>query len=305
MSVTVAPRQTRPPGVTVRKIAKLAEDPLGLVRVGRETAMRRAVADILEQAVAQVSVDDVEEMIARPKLIDRLEFEIDTEALEAVLLASLADAGKAQARRLVVTKAPRRRESTPTLAIRGSFDLTDPRAVEWARTHAADLVVEITESTRQSLRDLIARATAGEMDSRAAARAIRPLIGLHTRWSNAVLSYRTKLEATGTATSRVESLTSRYYNRLLTTRSRTIARTETLSAANQGKFLGLLQAQEQGLLPATASKVWIAAADAEQICAALDGTAVGLHENFVSELGEVPHPPLHPSCRCTIAIENA
>jgi hypothetical protein len=63
------------------------------------------------------------------------------------------------------------------------------------------------------------------------------------------------------------------------------------------------EASAQGLFgTSTPVKVWVAAGDAEPICAELDGTEVEMGELFSSELGDVEGPPLHPNCRCTLAV---
>lgn len=278
----------------LRPVAK-ADDPFDLVPNRREAEVRREIVAMLAQAVDAVPLATLERAITNRDVIDTIELDLDTDRLVELLASTVRNAGVASMR---VTKAdPPRRAS-----IAGVFNLDDPAAIQWAKDNAAKLVVEITESTRQSIRDLITRAITEGGHPLVVARQIKPLIGLHTRWAQAVLNYRFGLVDQGVEATRVESMTSTYYNRLLTTRSRTIARTEVLSAANEGKYQGLVQAQSQGLLGEGATKVWIAADDAEENCADLDGTEVGLHEDFSSELGDVAHPPLHPNCRCTIAV---
>jgi len=276
-----------------RPVAK-AVDPLNVLPPRYEREAIQAVRAMLESVVDQVPAATIERAITHPQVLDSLDLGLDTDALTAALLGTVREAGTREARSIRVVKAEP--------ALRASFNLNDPRAEAWARSSSARLVVEVTASTRDSIRNLITRAIVEGGHPSVVARQIKPLIGLHSRWSNAVLNYRYGLEAGGLPVSSVESLTAKYYDRLLTTRSRTIARTEILSASNQGKYLGMVQAQSQGLLSGTATKVWIAAGDAEAVCADLDGTEVGLQEDFSSELGDVAHPPLHPNCRCTIAI---
>ena len=71
-----------------------------------------------------------------------------------------------------------------------------------------------------------------------------------------------------------------------------IARTETISASNQGA----LQAYDQSGV--VEEKEWLAEADACDICLdiAMQG-AVKLHDSFS---GGFDVPPAHPNCRCTI-----
>jgi hypothetical protein len=276
-----------------------AVDPLQLAPAGAEAKAERAIRRMLAEAVASVSLAQLEGMVEHRGEIATLRFPlIDPAPLEAILLRTVQAAGVREAAAIEVVKA----KPEPAASISASFNLADPAAAAWAQQRAGELVVEISEGTRDSIRALIQRAVIEGGHPTVIARDIKPLIGLHSRWSTAVLNYRYSLEANGMSASRVGELSARYYDKLLTTRSRTIARTEILKSANEGKAQGWAQAQAQGLLPQNATKVWVAAGDAEAICADLDGTEVGLGEDFSSELGDVSMPPLHPNCRCTCSI---
>jgi len=79
-------------------------------------------------------------------------------------------------------------------------------------------------------------------------------------------------------------------NESLDSRDRMIAATETAGGFNDGRSQAIAGAHE-GL---TLLKVWDAQLDACPICAAADGTIVGIHERFaLGEPGSV-----HPWCRC-------
>ena len=88
-------------------------------------------------------------------------------------------------------------------------------------------------------------------------------------------------------------------------RAETIARTETIRALSAGQDELWAQAREDGFLGADAQRVLIAAPDACDICLALDGVAVGLDEPWITDAGdEVDAPPVHPRCRCSMAIDD-
>lgn len=76
-------------------------------------------------------------------------------------------------------------------------------------------------------------------------------------------------------------------------RAEKIARTEVIDASNEASELAWKQS---GVV---ASKEWLAVADdrTDEDCFALDGKVVSLSGKFGSDL---PHPPLHPNCRCTL-----
>jgi hypothetical protein len=64
------------------------------------------------------------------------------------------------------------------------------------------------------------------------------------------------------------------------------------------------QAVERGYLnPAVARQEWVAEADACDDCLGLDGTTVGLNEQFpATEHFDAGGPPKHPVCRCSAAL---
>ena len=94
----------------------------------------------------------------------------------------------------------------------------------------------------------------------------------------------------------------------LKSRAKLIAQTETMSAANGGARLAMQTAQTDGLLPPNARIEWIVTPDDRLCdrCRAMDRQTVPLINGAFTEPGKVGggvmYPPLHPRCRCTIAI---
>ena len=88
-----------------------------------------------------------------------------------------------------------------------------------------------------------------------------------------------------------------------------IARTELAASYNGGHYLSVLQAQQQGLM-GECKRIW-RTADTERTCsycAALDGTEVGMEEDFIFTHGRqttsVTTPPAHPHCMCTVSYKE-
>lgn len=144
------------------------------------------------------------------------------------------------------------------------FDVSSKEAIAWAKSHAAELATSLSETSRDDIKQAIAAALEGD--------------GLDA-------AYDDILAAVGDEA-----------------RADMIARTEIMSAANQGTLEAYSQAQEAGLLPANAMKEWIATSDACDICANLDGVAVGFDESFDFDGEDIDSPPGHPHCRCTTGI---
>lgn len=187
------------------------------------------------------------------------------------------------------------------------FDIRNPYAEQWIQRHTAELVTQVTEETQRSIRAIVLESFERGIPIREAARTIRPLIGLATRDSKAVLNYWRSLNQEADLSARqVNGLTETYASRLLRRRAENIARTEAVSAANAGTQESWFQAQQQGLVAPESLQEWIAAVGSPRTCPEcleLDGQRVPLGQPFTSSTrGPVYRPTLHPSCRCVLAL---
>lgn len=192
------------------------------------------------------------------------------------------------------------KDTLGTLGFR--FDLTNPRVFEWIERHAANLVVGIDEESKRAIRTVLERMFRDGIPPRTAAREIRDLIGLTERQITAVENYRLTLGESD----RVGQLTAEYSERLLRQRAENIARTESMTASNQGQHELWRQARDQGFIEPEQKRKWIITPDERlcEICAPVpDNGPVGLDEPFVLGDGSiVMNPPGHPQCRCTTAL---
>lgn len=175
------------------------------------------------------------------------------------------------------------------------FNMVNPRAVKWAETRAAALVKEISEDTRAVIRSIVVDSFEKGVQPRTTARLIRATIGLTERDALAVARYRFELIEKGLDIDKALKQAEKYASELLQVRAETIARTETLRASNEGQKELWRQAEEMGLLDRRMKQMWIATEDACPECEELDGTTIGMDEDFDG-------PPLHPNCRCTIGL---
>lgn len=148
---------------------------------------------------------------------------------------------------------------------RFEINLEDPnsRAAVWAREHVGWLIDDITQTTRERIQEAVARAQE-EGDLRQ--------------------QYQDVLDAVGDEE-----------------RAELIARTESMTAVNAGTREAWHQAVDDGLLPPTARRQWIATLDEGvcPLCEALDGRETDMEGEY--EPG-VEGPPLHPRCRCTEGV---
>lgn len=188
----------------------------------------------------------------------------------------------------------------PNKLITFRFDDTAPNAVTEAERKAAKLVKEITEETERNIRNLIATSIREGIPPYDAARMIVPMIGLTSAQGQAVMKFRAKLIDQGLSTERVNEKVDTYAEDLLVRRADNIARSEIIEALNDGQERAWLQAQDDGLLSAVATKELILSEDACPICVAIaDEGPVPVGESFSQ-----PGPPFHPQCRCTVGINQ-
>ena len=182
-----------------------------------------------------------------------------------------------------------------------SLNQTNPRALRWAQDRAAELIVDVSEETRQSVRVIIERMFREGIPPDDAAKLIRDVVGLTEKQARAVERYYNRLGPRDDRDGLVED----FADRLLQSRAETIARTESMMASNRGQQELWQQAQENGFLEADRTRrAWLITDDPRlcPLCEPLRGALVGLDEDFSTDIGMLRTPPLHPRCRCTVAL---
>lgn len=185
-----------------------------------------------------------------------------------------------------------------------AFDVANTYAVAWAEQHAAELVQQVSAGQRETIRQIVEDGIANRDSPADIAREVRQVIGLTDRQAAAVSNYRRSLIADGRSAADVEELTGQYAARTLRNRGETIARTESLGAANNGQRLLWEAGVRGGLLGADVQREWITAEDdrVEHLCAQMDRVKAKIGEPFHTPKGDLQAPPLHPRCRCAVVI---
>ena len=183
------------------------------------------------------------------------------------------------------------------------FDLSNPAALAWVQAHGAELVVDVTDSTRSAIRSLVEVAFREGRAPAQLARELREVVGLLPRQATAVQHFRERLIEEGVSAEAVERRAGRYAEAQLRYRAQNVARTETLDASNAGQQELWQSARSQGLIdPQSTRRVVIVTQDDRldlEICEPLDGAEAGLDEPFP---GGYMRPPFHPSCRCSVGL---
>ncbi len=179
----------------------------------------------------------------------------------------------------------------PQLSAAWGKEAVNPWAVRWSNQHAGRLVTRMTAEQQAVVRQATTRVMRSDWSVQQATRHLKGTIGLN-RQGEARLA---RLASSGASDARLE----RFRARLIAERAETIARTETVAAANQGQLQAWREAVLRGYLPATAAKEWTVTADDRlcPVCAPMSGEIVPLMGLFS---GGVEGPPRHPRCRCAI-----
>lgn len=255
--------------------------------------------------------------------------------VEAVISATLTAGGEAAVRsargRGAWLRAAAEGGTFRAAAFEASFDAVDPRALAWARDHSSQLIVEISEETRAAVRELIASGISEGIPPAALSRQIREVVGLRPDQLTAVANlerdlraakpgslvsrfppaptlrnqpgFRVRIPKGGLTEAQLQAKLDKYREMQRNLRARTIARTETMNAANQGQSQAWAQAVDKGQLPRNQKRVWITAGDSavRDEHAALGGEVVGLEESFSGGF----EPGEEPNCRCVAGLATA
>lgn len=219
------------------------------------------------------------------------------------------------------------------------FDITNPKTADFLRTYNFNLIRQISDNTREGIRRVIQDAFRFGGHPYEQARIIRSSIGLTEDQAATVDNFRNLLvnrdrdalgralrdrrfdrtlqAALGEARTRelsdeqIARMVDRYRERYIGLRAETIARTETMRASNAAQNMAWAQAANDGLIDVTVMRrYWLVTPD-DRLCDYCEGVrdlnpgGVTLDDDFQTDLGPVPYPPLHPNCRCITFIAPA
>lgn len=219
----------------------------------------------------------------------------------------------------------RKVSTAEALEIKTSFTLRQVDAERFLEANQAFLATSINVESKEAVRQVILNGFQTGKAPRVMAREIKTMVGLNARQAVAIDNFRTKLESmlaqgkspfktVALTQGKIDSMVSKQTKKALRQRAQLVARSETIRSANAGVQASWQSAIDQGFLPATVKAIWLAAGDERTcpFCDSLDGTVVGIQETFSSTVENLDgssitlteqHPPIHPNCRCAIALE--
>lgn len=216
------------------------------------------------------------------------------EELAAELLGELLDAGS--------------RVTLPSIekaTLSYSFDRERPESSQWARQAAGTMISQITGEQRNVVREVVSSAALGAGDWGDVARRVQGSIGLTTQQAGWVANHYDRAYLTAIrggmnatqAAARASDSANRYQTAVHRYRANTIARTETMRAASEGRMQAWNQGITEGFIGANWQKEWIPESDACEICLGLRGKKIRVKDSF-----SVGEPPAHPNCRCDVIL---
>lgn len=221
-----------------------------------------------------------------------------------------------------------------------SYNSLSQRAVDFMLRDGAEMVQEITASTKQAVRSLVSRSLADSVPPAKQVYEIRQLIGLTDSQATAVLNFRRQLETRqilgftppderrlnavdrsvirrhmklGTLSdAEIDKLVEKYYVSLVNRRALNIARTESLNSVNNGQQELWQQARDAGFLNDEEHRqFWLTAGDervrpTHQSIPAMNPNGVKIGGYFVTPHGLVTGPGTRNSgfisCRCCLIV---
>lgn len=180
------------------------------------------------------------------------------------------------------------------------FDSTMTSVKAWTDNQAGMLIVDLTVAQTGSIQALLQHQIAFQVTSPyVLAQRIKPMVGLTIREANAVAKLAATLMEQGMATGAITNQIANYAEFLHKNRAIRIARTELSNSYNFGQLDALRQATDQGWVPGTPEKEWMAGgADPCEIC--LDNEATGPISLDAAFPSGDEHPTAHPQCECAV-----
>ena len=267
---------------------------------------------------ASVNVEElaaVEDIRHMPEHIDWGVFDSNMDSAYLLTGSILSDAGDQAAKYLTeqfkltsdqITKAkiPKYRWSANERKVKleASFNMRNPRAVQWSVDHTGELIKQVDTTTRAGVQQVITNALNYGGHPKETARQIRQMIGLTENQVKGILKYQDKLDQSGRSKARVDAMVDSQIRRKVRERALTIARTETIAASCAGQQLHWEDQLDKGFLnKQDLMKEWIVTPDDKlcPICSAMAGQKVEIDGEF--DFGNKA-PPRHPRCRCAIGL---
>lgn len=274
-------------------VAKSAYDRLrsSHYRVAAEgqPAFRRAFALAVRGALAESTLEDIEEALERgdPDAAIKALIQADAWAgLEDKIASAYRAVFSASAEQAL--RALPRVEKARKLAPEGLGESV-------IRQRAAELVADVTKDQKASLAKTVSNGFRAGLSPAEISKRVRKIVGLLPREVDAVENRRQLHLEAGISEARAGKLADKYAAELLVRRADRIAVTETSFAEARGKRAAWSYAKDNGVVAPTAVRRWVTSDAPCPECRRMAGKTAPIDGHY---RGGVEGPPLHPHCFC-------
>lgn len=264
----------------------------------------RALTEVLARVRSGLPLAEVERALLAQNLdaaIEAIGLDPVTNALHAASEAASVVRADAWSAQVGALPAAARRQPDVALSL-AAHAAANPAALEAVKRQTLRRIQDISQETETAIRDSLTRGLAAGSPPRQVAREIRAVIGLNRRQSLALDRFRARLVADAVDPATLERRVLRQGDQMVRQRAVSIARTETMTALNEGTRLQRERLAAEGTIGRDDfEQEWVVAHD-ERLCpqcAPMDGVRVPIGAPFDTVLGAMAGPPLHPNCRCT------
>lgn len=303
---------------------------------GVERRYRKIIADWLETVKSEETISAVLEALERGQVERAIEIiNSGSKQFSAPIYEIMIGAAIFESRNLDSKIVAYLIENKLPASVGVSFDPGNPRASQLLKETAETFIVELDQSTRQTVYATLAEMQLAGASPTQMARAIQGNLGLTTRQLEAVNNYRRLLEEGSLealdrqqrdrrfdpsvrrakerplSPEQIDRMVERYKQTAIKNRAITIARTESLSAVNAARFEAFRQSLEAtGIDPTRAVKEWRSSRDnrVRDQHVSLDGQRTMIDQPFIAPNGDrllVPgdrtlgaRPANIVNCRC-------
>jgi len=191
--------------------------------------------------------------------------------------------------------------------VRGArFDMTNPVIAEHVKNAGHEITNNITKDGQAIISKQIENWMNRPTTTNRVAESLIGSVGLLEQHYDAVDKYRDRMTKGGVPEAQAERMANAYAQRLMTSRLKTIARTETAKAMAVGRRAVWENTLKGGLIDrGEVFRTWVHYDECDcAICQELDGQEVGFDESFVDSDGEeYDDSPAHPNCGCAVLTD--
>lgn len=284
-------------------------DPFPALSVKTEKAINAALLTVWQSVKQSYTLAEIEETYLRGGIAGLMSLLDNLDPVLASNLSPTLQTAMIESGRMVIAILPVAAITTPAWLPALSIS-----ASQQAMRYEYNLIRDISETTREAVRQSVTEAVATGKPPRAVARQFRSTIGITDRQQKWVSNYRRALEQGDSSAAleyklrdarydasvrngklsqdKIDTMVERYEQRLIKYRSEVIARTEGLRAVEVGQVESVRQGIEAGHIDPNTEKGWVTTQDGRERAwhDELNKKWVKFSEPFVNSHGPLMYP---------------